>query len=236
MNRLHKIIALAVAVFAAADAAAASTAGELAGQMAEVQALIAGAKFRPAVARLDDILRQHPGEKQALRQRGLCYMHLGQFDRAIGDLKVSIDDLGPYRERKFPGRGAYLDWKRAQEQYADANAVFAAGDYERAIGMYELALSIYGHYPQCLHNLAIAQGKKGLWKQAEDSCMQAISLRWDDWKFWKSLGYFLFKQGKLDRALLAFRKAMELAPPESDRAQLIEDAEIIKDYLSGRVK
>ena len=144
--------------------------------------------------------------------------------------------MGPYRERKFPGLGNYQDWTRAQQQYLDANGELSRGNYTLAINMYEVALTIYPHYPQCLHNLAIALGKKGDYQAAGVRCMEAISFRHDDWKFWRTLGFELFKQGRLRPSLAAFQQAMALSPPVPDRAQLIDDVELVKDYLHKRIK
>lgn len=188
-------------------------------------------KFGGAIVAYGQAIGADPKDHEAYRGRGLAYLRKGRFERAIADFDKANADLGPYRETKFPGVGAYLDWQRAHDQYEDANKHLLARNYDQAIGMYRISLSIYATFPQCLHNLAIAVSKKGDHQEAAIYCMEAISLRHTDWKFWKTLAIELFMQGNYVLALQAMEHAKELTPPVPETVEIIESIEIIKDAL-----
>lgn len=184
-----------------------------------------------AILEYDQAINLDPGYYDGYRGRGLAYLRLGRYERAIADFDRSDAQLGPYREQKFPGLGGYLEWKRAHDEYEDANRYLKSGDYDQAISMYRIALSIYPTFPQCLHNLAIALGKKGDHKQASLLCMDAISYRHADWKFWKTLSIELFMLGKYKSALLVMEQARQLHPPVPEEVEIIESIENIKDAM-----
>jgi tetratricopeptide (TPR) repeat protein len=205
--------------------------------LGQAKQLYLAGKLHAANAIYSRLLQSDSQHGEALRGRGLVYLRLGLFDEAIRDLSVAEAQLGPYREGKFPGivgSTGYLEWLKAQKIYDQGNEFLENKDYENAIRKYGQALHIYRRYPQCLHNLAIALGKSGQYHAAEMVCMEAISLRYSDWKFWKTLSNELYMQNKFHVALAAVKEAMHLGPPETEQAELIEDLEIVKDQLRKR--
>jgi tetratricopeptide (TPR) repeat protein len=172
-----------------------------------------------------------PDNLDAYRGRGLAYLAMGRLERAIADFDRANEELGPYREQKFPGIGGYLEWQRAHEQYELANNLLKSKDFEGACASYKLALAIYPTFPQCLHNLGIALSKRGDHDAAARRCMEAISYRQTDWKFWKTLALELYAQGRYRIALQAMEHAKELKPPVPEEVEIIESIENIKDAL-----
>ncbi len=173
----------------------------------------------------------NPENHQAFRGRGLSYLRMGRIERAISDFDKAGEELGPYREEKFPGWSGYLDWSKAHDIYTEANSLLQAGSYQEAIVKYTQALSIYPPYPQCLHNLAIALDKTGEHDAAAQRCIEAISYRDGDWKFWKTLSLELYAQGKYLFALKAMEHARELNPPVPEEVEIIESLDKIRSSL-----
>ncbi len=206
-------------------------AGSAARACQEARKLYDAGRLGAAIVEYDQAIRLDPNYYDGYRGRGLTYLRLGRNDRAAADFFKSDEHLGPYREQKFPGLGAYLDWRRAHDEYEDANRYLRSGDYDQAISMYKTALSIYPTFPQCLHNLAIALSKKGDHKQAALLCMEAISYRHTDWKFWKTLAIELFMQGRYRQALEDMQYARALHPPVPEEVEIIDSIENIKDAI-----
>lgn len=200
----------------------------------EAKQLYLDGKLRGAELVYSRMLAADPSHADALRGRGIVEMRSARYVEAVRDLKAAEAQLGPYREQKFPGivgSAGYLEWRKAQEIYDEGNELLEKRDYHNAIKKYGQALHIYRRYPQCLHNLAIALGKIGQYNAAEMVCMEAISLRYSDWKFWKTLATQFYMQNKFHNSLAAMQEAMHLGPPETEKASLIEDIEIVKDHL-----
>lgn len=189
-------------------------------------------KLGLSILSFDRAISLDPDNFEAYRGRGLSYLAMGRLERAVADFDRANEQLGPYRERKFPGLGGYLEWQRAHEQYEHANSLLQSKDYDGACAAYKLALSIYPTFPQCLHNLGIALSKRGDHDAAARRCMEAISYRQTDWKFWKTLALQFFAQGKYRIALQSMEHAKELRPPVPEEVEIIESIENIKDALA----
>jgi tetratricopeptide (TPR) repeat protein len=203
----------------------------------EAKQLYLDGKLRGAELIYSRVLASDPVHADALRGRGLVELRTSRYTEAIRDLSAAEAQLGPYREEKFPGivgSAGYLEWRKAQDVYEEGNEFLEKRDYQNAIKKFGEALHIYRRYPQCLHNLAIALGKLGQYNAAEMVCMEAISLRYSDWKFWKTLSIEFYMQNKFHNALAAIQEAIHLGPPETEQASLIEDIEIVKDQLRKR--
>lgn len=181
-------------------------------------------------------IAEDPGNSEALRGRGLAFLRMGRIDKALEDLQQANSNLGPYRETKFPGLGGYLDWQNAHEDYLIGNTYLRTGAYQRAMEKYRGALLLYPTFPQCLHNLGIILAKTGQHEQAAIACMEAISYRHDDWKFWNTLALELFALGRYRTSLQAMEHARDLKPPAGDEADIIEAIEKIKDTFYAHQK
>lgn len=188
-------------------------------------------KLGLSILSFDRAVALDPNNFEAYRGRGLSYLAMGRLERAVADFDRANEQLGPYREQKFPGLGGYLEWQRAHEQYEHANNLLKSKDYDGACAAYKLALSIYPTFPQCLHNLGIALSKRGDHDAAARRCMEAISYRQTDWKFWKTLALEFYAQGKYRIALQSMEHAKELHPPVPEEVEIIESIENIKDAL-----
>lgn len=190
-----------------------------------------GGKTGLAILEYDRAIMLSPDSHAGYRGRGLAYLRIGRIERALADFDKANEELGPYREQKFPGLGGYLDWQRAHVEYQEANKDLQSGNYDRAIMLYNTALAIYPTFPQCMHNLGIALSKKGDHDSAALRCMEAISYRQGDWKFWKTFGLELHMKGRYKFALQAMEHAKELHPPGPDEVEIIESLENIKDAI-----
>jgi tetratricopeptide (TPR) repeat protein len=199
--------------------------------VAQAKSLADAGKLGLSILEYDRAISLQPGSHELYRSRGLSYLRMGRLEKAIDDFDHANEELGPYREQKFPGLGGYLDWQRAHERYLEGNRELGLGHYDGAIALYRDALSIYSTFPQCLHNLGIAYGKKGDHEEAALLCMEAISYRHVDWKFWKTLAIELHSQGKYITSLHAMEHAKELDPPTPEEVEIIEGIEVIKDSM-----
>lgn len=185
--------------------------------------------LKDALVLYDDVLKQKPGNVDALRDRGLVYMHLAKYRDAIRDFEAANTGM-PVNPTDFPGFGLQADYEAAKAEYELGNAALGSEQYTNAFNHYQTALGKYPYYARCWHNMAIACSKLGDNKSAELCCIHAISYRPQDWKLWNTLGYALFgefKQDmsnptKLDGAGEVLRQALELKPSSKEDRSDVE--------------
>ena len=86
------------------------------------------------------------------------------------------------------------------------------GRYREAIDEFEKARRINPASYEAHLELAIAYQKLDWVEEAEEIYLEAIALRPDYWSGYTNLGYFYYRNGRLDDAITMMRKVAELAP------------------------
>lgn len=168
------------------------------------------ADLKNAITLYNDVLKDKPGDPNALRDRGIVYMHLAKYGEASRDFDAANKGTTPPS-----GEDA------AKSEYQQGNADLSAGNYVSAIDHYKAAVTTSPQFGKAWHNLAIAYGYTGDYVSAELCCIHAISYRPDDWKLWNTLGFEMYNEymhdkgdpNKLDDAGAALKHSMALNPP-----------------------
>lgn len=176
----------------------------------------------------DNILKDKPGDRDALRERGIANMHLGKFKEAQKDFDAANKGL-PQNPSEFSGLGSEDDYKAAVPLYKQGNEALANRDYATALKAYQDAIKKYPQFGRAWHNMAIACSGLGDNFSAELCCIHAISFRPDDWKLWRTFGNVLFSEYKGDKgdpkklsaSAVAFNEALLFNPDtESDKNEI----------------
>lgn len=121
--------------------------------------------------------------------------------------------------------GSQLLWGQAgREKVLEGNRNFSEGDYDKALELYREALEESPESPAIRFNLGDAHFKKEEMEDATDSFSQA--LRSEDPEIQSraqyNLGNSLYRQGKLQESLSAYREALKLAPGDRDAKHNLE--------------
>jgi tetratricopeptide (TPR) repeat protein len=195
--------------------------------------------LKNALTLYGQVLKDKPGDPDALRDRGLVYMHLAKYAEASRDFDDANNGVTAAAGSEFPGFGSQSDFQQAQPLYKQGNDDLTAGNYAAAIDHYSSALKIYPQFGKCWHNLAIAYGYNSDYVSAELCAIHAISYRPDDWKLWNTLGYEMFNEfqhdkgdpNKLDAAEAALKHSLALNPPaDSDRTDVRKLLAAVNNY------
>jgi tetratricopeptide (TPR) repeat protein len=182
-----------------------------------------------AVTIYDTAPKKDTDNSDLLRSRGMAYLQMGKVGSAIRDFRAAVGSRKVGSIDQFPGSGSEIDWQKAVPIYKAGLAKLAAADTKGAIVSFQQALKMFPQYPACLHSLAVAGAQAGAGWQGEICCIQAISYRPDDWRFWYTLGTILYQEYKMqigdptkrETAIAAFRNALSLKPPtEEDRGMV----------------
>jgi Flp pilus assembly protein TadD len=99
---------------------------------------------------------------------------------------------------------------------AEAQRLFAAGDYQKAEEKYLQVLKERTNNPIVLANLAIIETELNHLDQAEKHIRAAIALAPEDAFNYASLGTLKLKQGQNDEAIDALSRAAKLAPQNAE--------------------
>gem|GEM_PF-5885708 len=89
-----------------------------------------------------------------------------------------------------------------------------AGEYDAAIGAYEMGISFLPEYAPLYSSMAHTCSIEGDYKKAQDSAQKAIAIDAGSSAAYYELSYALYKQGMLDQAETAGLKAAELLPSD----------------------
>ena len=185
--------------------------------------------LKNALVLFDDVIKDKPGDPEALRDRGMAYMHLGKYSSAIKDFEAANKGL-PTNPSDYSGLGSEDAYKQAKVEYLAGNDALSKGDNPNAIAHYQAALKLYPTYGRCWHNLAIASSNLGDNFTAELCCIHGISYRPDDWKLWNTLGYAQYHEYKRDKtdpnklsaAASALHQALALKPDTDDDKKRVQ--------------
>lgn len=194
--------------------------------------------LKNCVVLYDDILKDKPGDPDALRGRGIAYMHLSKYREAMKDFEDANKGL-PVNPKDFSGLGSADGYNAAIPDYKQGNQDFAKNDYASAITHYQAALKKYPQYGRCWHNLALAYAYQRDFFTAELCAVHSVSYRPDDWKLWDTLGYVLYHEFKADKgdpkklsdAVQALHQSLALKPDStSDKNDVLSLLTSVKNY------
>ncbi len=102
----------------------------------------------------------------------------------------------------------------------EAEAAYAAEDYEKALALYNRALEMNVDSPVALTGRGRCQAKLGLWEEALASLREAAALAPEDSETWFVIGFVLRKLERNVEAAEALEKFLSLAPAD-ERAEKI---------------
>lgn len=116
-------------------------------------------------------------------------------------------------------------WSQAgREKVLEGNRNYSEGDYDKALELYREALEESPDSPAIRFNLGDAQFKKEEMEDAADSFSRALQSEDPGIKSRAqyNLGNSLYRQGKLQESLSAYREALKLAPGDRDAKHNLE--------------
>ena len=121
--------------------------------------------------------------------------------------------------------GSQALWGQAgREKVLEGNRNFSEGDYDKALELYREALEESPDSPTIRFNLGDAHFKKEELEDATDSFSHALQSEDPGIKSRAqyNLGNSLYRQGKLQESLSAYREALKLAPGDRDAKHNLE--------------
>ena len=121
--------------------------------------------------------------------------------------------------------GSQLLWSQAgREKVLEGNRNYSEGDYDKALELYREALAESPDSPVIRFNLGDAHFKKEDLEDASDSFSQALQSEDPEIKSRAqyNLGNSLYRQGKLQESLSAYREALKVAPGDRDAKHNLE--------------
>ena len=116
-------------------------------------------------------------------------------------------------------------WSQAgREKVLEGNRNYSEGDYDKALELYREALEESPDSPAIRFNLGDAHFKKEEMEDAADSFSQALQSEDPEIKSRAqyNLGNSLYRQGKLQESLSAYREALKVAPGDRDAKHNLE--------------
>lgn len=116
-------------------------------------------------------------------------------------------------------------WSQAgREKVLEGNRNYSEGDYDKALALYWEALEENPDSPAIRFNLGDAQFKKEEMEDATDSFSRALQTQDPRIKSRAqyNLGNSLYRQGKLQESLSAYREALKAAPGDRDAKHNLE--------------
>ena len=116
-------------------------------------------------------------------------------------------------------------WSQAgREKVLEGNRNYSEGDYDKALELYREALDESPDSPAIRFNLGDAHFKKEELEDAADSFSRALQSEDPEVKSRAqyNLGNSLYRQGKLQESLSAYREALKVAPGDRDAKHNLE--------------
>ncbi|MDR3405237.1 MAG: sulfotransferase [Chthoniobacter sp.] len=142
------------------------------------------------------ILRQHPGDAEALRRLGVIRAQQGQLETAVALLRKSL--------ARAP---------KASEGHNNLGTVLhSLARHEEAVTCYEKAISLRPNYAMAFNNLGAALAAMGRHEEAVKRYQAALAIAPDYVEALNNLGAALHVVDRNREALLPLRKAVELRP------------------------
>jgi tetratricopeptide (TPR) repeat protein len=197
-------------------------------------------KLDEAIAEFRTALRLNPDYALAHNNLGAALGDQGKLDEAIAELRTALRLRPDYADAHY-GLGGALDDEGKQDEaiaefhtalrlkpdYADAHnglggALFHQGKLDEAIAEFRTALRLKPDSVDAHNNLGGALLRLGKLAEAIAEFRTAVLLKPDHPAAYGNLGVALRAQGKLDEAIAEFRKRRDLAAPNTQVRQRIE--------------
>ncbi len=156
---------------------------------------------REAQASLQKALTIHPDSAAAKFQLMTAYRALGKNDLA----QKLADELQVEKS-------ATVGHDQGNVFGAKANELVNAGEYQKAIEQYRLALGADPHNPQTLYNLSVAQREAGDLAGEKSSLLQALKLSPDLALAHDAFGIIEVREGHLADGRRDFERGLEIDP------------------------
>lgn len=137
-------------------------------------------------------IRFDPGFWQAHHFLGLIYDRHHQFDRALDEYRKAIA-LKPNSFMLYHNLGMSL---------------FLSGNYEQAVTAFTRALNLEPTNRRGLNNGALALSKLGKY----DEALEMLKKGWEEASAYNLLGCIYMMEGKVEEAIGAFEKAIDIKP------------------------
>lgn len=116
--------------------------------------------------------------------------------------------------KRFPGKGKYEDWIRANAKYDDAYRRWNERQYDQTIQLLHDAILIYPYDFAYYENLGAAYRQIKQFKSAEQALRKGIELDANHWGLWHNLGIVLVQQKQYRQGRDALMTAKRLNPPD----------------------
>lgn len=135
---------------------------------------------------------------------------------------------------EFPGKGDKKEWVRAARIYDQALSQRKRGNNDRAVKLYEEAISIYPYDADFYYNLAIHYNRdKKDYKHAEELMQKAVELKPQSYSMHWEYAAALLAQGKLEQAKSVLEKAKSLKKTSEQETELKQTMKKIADAEKG---
>jgi tetratricopeptide (TPR) repeat protein len=168
---------------------------------------------------------------------------MGNTDKAIDTVKLGIDaradipqfyalkaslldDQGRYKEAVGLLKGAVERFSKNEQLHFFLGSMYdKSGDFENTIATMKRVLAINEYHVQALNYLAYTYAEKGVnLEEAEELAQKAVRLAPDDGYIMDTMGWVLYKQGRISEALKFLEAAHKLNSTESIIAEHLGDA------------
>ncbi len=146
-------------------------------------------------------------DAMTLTKYGHFLLESGQDDRGIGILKKAALSIG-------------LDGKTSRYL---ADTCFRHSLFEEAANVYEELLEVENSNGELLNDLGNCYYKSGRWEEAEKHYLQALDSPSVPLVVYRNLGLARTKLNKVDEAIVALEKYVELEPDQHDVHHIIGD-------------
>lgn len=177
-----------------------------------------------------DVIEKYEYVPIAYGNRGLAYVKLKEYDKAMEDFNRSIELYDGYTDA-YNNRGllymelreyekALFDFKKVidldpdhLEAYVNlANIYYGKGDYDRAISFYNRALEKDPYFAQAYNGRGNAYLEKGYLNKALEDYNRSININPDYTEAYNNRGILYSLTEKQDKAIKDFTKAIAISP------------------------
>jgi tetratricopeptide (TPR) repeat protein len=108
------------------------------------------------------------------------------------------------------------DEKMLESMMGKGRMFYYLGEYDRALSLFEAAISIKPDYHKAWYNKGVILVDLGRPDEAFEAYNKAIEIKPDDHEAWYNKGATLADLGRYDEALEAFNKAIEIKPDDHE--------------------
>ncbi len=204
-----------------------------------------------AIAEYKEAIRLNPDDANAHLNLGVAYADQGQLEEAIAEYQEAIRIHPDYANAHFNLGLAYDEQGRTEEAIAeyqeairinpdDADAHLnlgvaykKQGRFDEAIAEYQEALRINPDYALVHLNLGVAYADQGQLEEAIAEYQEAIRIHPDYANAHFNLGLAYREQGRTEEAIAEFETYLQLRPDASNRAEVEEEIERLKEQAAG---